>query len=126
MKSGRAPYGAVPVHEQLDQEDHVEDGGDGYPELRVLLELRRRGVESGVGWVDWAGGAGWRVFEGETLGRFGGSGARSEGRRPVQCWARGAGIGVDKRGRVHAGRGHQGAADRGRSGGDRLGRTLSG
>ena len=67
LKSGRAPYGAVPVHEQLDQEDHVEDSGDGYPELRVLLELRRRGVESGVGWVDWAGGAGWRVLRGRHL-----------------------------------------------------------
>ena len=82
VKSGRAPYGAIPVNEELDQEDHVEDGGDGYPELRVLLELRRRGVESGCGWVDWAGGV--EGFEEETLCRFGGSG--------LQVWREWCGI----------------------------------
>ena len=70
VRSGRAPYGAVPVHEQLDQEDHVEDGGDGDPELRVLLELRRRKGEAWRvgwgGWIGWVGRGGLEGFEGET------------------------------------------------------------
>ena len=85
VKSGRAPYGAIPVNEELDQEDHVEAGGDGYPELRVLLELRRRGVESGVG--GWIGRVEWRVLRRRHFAglagvvcRFGGSGAGSQGR----------------------------------------------
>ena len=95
VKSRRAPDGAIPVNEELDQEDHVEGGGHVDPELRVLLELWRRGVESGAGWVDSADG---RVLRGRHFGRFGESGAGSQSRRLAQRWARGVRIGASKRG----------------------------